>query len=957
MTSVTAPRETSSATTRLVLGFVREARGEAAVGRVLALADVPESRAQLEDDGQWVSYATRVRLFEAVAAEFDDPRILFEVGGSLLRQAVTPSLGVLLRALGSPAQVYRTVPRAVAKFSTTSTMRVVEVGATHATVDFRLHEGYAHSRLDCLYAQGLLTNVPALFGLPPARVVHDACESDGAPACVYHLTWSRFRRWRRKQVRSEAHDLRGQLEDLQSAAADLTGSDDLETVLRRITVRAASSVLAQGYLLTVQPPGGGPAMVQSVGLSPEQRDTLAPRLLAGEDLGPTAVVVDVASARRRHGRLAALYAEGQTGLPDERSLLAAYAGHAAAALDLLIALEASRRDEDRARTLLALSHELARATSTGHVVDLVAAALPRVVGCDSAGVLLWHPAEGELRSAASVGLSESGRRVLELTPLRPQETPELAAMLTRHEPMVLSASTSGPALRALLDAIGVAHLVAVPLLSGEELMGVATASWGPGPAPGARSSDLTLRLQGVADQAATALRNAQLLATVSHQALHDALTGLPNRVLFSDRLEQALAAGPAAVLFCDLDRFKQVNDALGHVAGDELLRQVAGRLAASVPAGVSVSRLSGDEFAVLLPGAGHDQGLAVAESVVACFDAAFRIDGREVRTTTSVGLAHGTAAGTTPDRLLRAADAAMYLAKQRGRNQVCTDTHDLAGPATASSSLTAELRDGIARGELRLLFQPVFAVPSREVVGVEALVRWQHPRLGQLPPTAFVPLAEESGLVVDLDLWVLQEATRVAAGWADRARTVAVNLSSATLAHPRLLPTARAALAASGLAPERLCVEVVESRSLVDLPGVVDRLVGLRRLGVRVALDDFGTGYSTLSLLRELPADVVKVDRSFVAALGDEPEARALVRGVLALARELDLQVVAEGVETEAQLAALVEAGCGLVQGYLLGRPAPEVPGDLPAAAAVEVPASRYGSPATTSAMLLRTPL
>ncbi|MCW2606326.1 MAG: Diguanylate cyclase protein [Frankiales bacterium] len=922
--TVDGARETSSATTRLVLRHVRETRGDAAVQRVVAAAGVPESLAQLEDDREWVSYATRIALFEAIAAEYGDRQVLFDVGASILHHSVSPGLAVLLRALGSPAQVYRSVPRAVAKFSTTSTMKVLEVGSAHATVDFRLHEGYAHSALDCLYAQGLLSTVPTLFGLPAARVVHPECEQDGAPACRYHLTWTRFSRWRRtRQESAEAADLRAQLEALQSAAAEITASDDVATVLRRIVDRAATSVLAQAFLLVVTATDGGQPVVEALGVPAHRQAELAARLLAGDDLGPSAVVVDVASSRRTHGRLAALYSEGQRGLPDERRLLAAYAGHAAAALDLVSALSDSRRDEERARALLGLSHELARATSTEHVSELVAKALPRVVGCDSAGLLLWHPADGELRVAYSVGLTEERYALLRGTPLRPQDTPELTQMLTDHRPMVVSASSAQPALQALLGALDIEHMVAVPLLAGEELLGVATASWGTGPAPAERTQDLTLRLQGVADQAATALRNAQLLATVQHQALHDSLTGLPNRVLLADRLEQAVASSGAAVLFCDLDRFKQVNDALGHAAGDELLRQVAARLRLVLDPTAAVGRLSGDEFAVLLPGADLAHAEAVAGAVVDCFARPFRLDGREVRVTTSVGVACSGRGASTPERLLGAADGAMYTAKQRGRNQVSTSCSDDDVPAAEGPSLVQELRDALLRDELRLVFQPVVSLPDRTSTAVEALVRWQHPRLGQLPPSDFLPLAEEAGLVVDLDLWVLRTAACTVAAWTDGPATLAVNLSSATLADPRLLPAARAALSASGLAPSRLTVEVVESRSLVDLPGVVDRLVALRRLGVRIALDDFGTGFSTLSLLQQLPADVVKIDRSFVAALGADETARSLVRGVLALAAALQLEVVAEGVETEEQLAVLQDEGCVLVQGYLLGRPAP----------------------------------
>ena len=928
VTSTTAARETSSATTRLVLAYVRQTRGEDAVARVLALADVPETREQLEDDSRWVSYRTRIRLFEAVAEEFGDPQVLFAVGGSLLHASVNRSMTVLLRTLGSPAQVFRQVPRAVAKFSTTSTMTVVEVGSTHATVDFRLHPGFEHSMLDCLYAQGLLTNVPALFGLPPAHIVHSECEQDGAPACRYHLTWERQSRWRRRPPSTELTDLRGQLQALQSAAADLAASPDVDTVLHRIVERAAATVLAQGYLLTVVPVDGT-ARVHSVGVPDADREALATRLRAGEDLGPSAVVVDIASTRHRYGRLAALYAEGQRGLPDERRLLAAYAGHAAAALDLLTALEDSRRDEDRARVLLELSHQLARATSTQDVCELVASALLRVVGCDSAGVLLWSPAAGELRSVSSVGLTPAAEVLLRSTPLRPQDVPELLRMLVGHEPLVLSLEAAQPALHTLMTVLELEHLVAVPARRGRRAarrrhrqLGARTGAPGadrrPRPAPaGRRRPDR----DGPAQQRAPRDRAAPGPARRADRPAQPAAVRRPARAGARRRARRpccsatstassrstTTSATPPATSCCD--------------------RSPPGSRAPSVP-GTAWRGCPGTSSPCCCPGRTPRSRAEVAAGVVGCFEQPFRLEGREVRATSSVGAAVGGSDAATADRLLRAADAAMYEAKQRGRNQVVLADGQALPAQGSGRSLGRELRDGLARGELRLVFQPVVALPHREVVGVEALVRWEHPRLGLLPPSAFLPLAEETGLSVELDLWVLRNALATVAAWPDGPPGVAVNLSSATLVDPRLLPVAREALASSGLPGSRLSLEVVESRALVDLPGVVDRLVALRRLGAQIALDDFGTGYSTLSLLQQLPATAVKVDRSFVSTLdagdaGERAAARTLVRGVLALARALDLHVVAEGVETPEQLAVLQDEGCRFVQGYLLGRPAP----------------------------------
>lgn len=673
-------RETSSATTKLILGYVRGQAGDGAVRQVLDRARLSGDVAKLESDSHWVSYEDRIRLMEAATVILGDSDAMRKVGASALRLSISPSLVLLLRALGSPSQVFRHLPRAVAKFSTTSVMRVPETTRTSALIRYRLHNGYQHSRLDCAYAQGLLSVVPEIFGLPPARIVHDECESYGAPECVYHVTWAQRRRWKGRIPRNGGSDaekdaLRGQLEALQSAASDLVSTDDLDTVLDRIVRGAASAVLAQGYLLAVHTPDGG-TLVRADGVPAARRDELAARLLADEDLDETAVVVDVASSRMRHGRLAAIYSPGQRGLADEGRLLGAYARHAAAALDMIGALEESRRGQRRVHAMLELSRRLAATTSSDHVVKHVTEALPQVTG-GAARILLWDADKGELRGKGDSGLSTSQHGALVDIALRPQEVPELADMMQTRQPLRVSAlSSASAALKQVMADLQLTQMMAVPIVSGDQFFGVIMVAWTGDQSPANDESDLTMRLLGVADQAATALTNAHLVATVRHQALHDPLTSVPNRVLFTDRLERALSVRSGdgvAVLFCDLDRFKQVNDGLGHAAGDELLRRVAQRLMTAIREGDSLGRLSGDEFAVLLPNvAGVDAAVDVGRRITSNFQRPFLIDGHELRVTVSVGVAHHSGPGGRVDQLLRAADAAMYDAKRRGRNRVST---------------------------------------------------------------------------------------------------------------------------------------------------------------------------------------------------------------------------------------------------------------------------------------------
>ena len=929
------PRETASTTISLLLRHVRRQGGESAVVEVLNRAGVKQDAGVLEESSSWVSYDTRIRLFEAATAVLDDPNTMFAVGADAVTGDIQPVLVQLLSMLASPAAIYRALPRMVPKFTTTSTIDEMQVGRTSATVRYRLHDGYPHSRLDCQYAQGLFSAVPVVFGLSSARVAHPRCQSDGHAACEYVVTWSmRFHWWswrrRKRFVEDSLSVLRDKVREVQTAAADLVSSDHVDEVLARIVERAASAVLAPGYLLILESDDGGSPVVHHRGLGRERANNLAERILRADDLSASALVVDICSTRKLHGYLAAVFADGHAAMSGDRSLLEAYAGHAAAALDLFTALEESRCEGARTAALLGLAHELATSDSVEVLAGIVASALPAIVSAEMASVLLWDAERGELRPIAAEGLGESERALLLQSTIQVEQTPELLELLTKRERVVVTAEGASPALSGLLRSIGAHSTVAVPLLAGDVFLGVAAVSWST--RVGAETlTDAAVRLEGASHQCATAMQKARLLATVRHQSQHDSLTGLPNRVLFALNLDAALSAGRAdtltAIVFCDLDDFKRVNDQLGHRAGDELLRQVAARLRTQLGNAGTLGRLGGDEFALVINDVSSEQeAIDIADRVVECLNRPFRVDGRDLRISASVGVSVHEGQGGYGERLLDAADSAMYSAKRTGRNQVA-----VAGRVTSAdghNSLVSELSSALEAGEMRLFFQPVVDIscPTTDrVVGAEVLVRWEHPRLGILVPAAFLPLAQEMGLIADLDLWVVGEACAAAAAWpqlGESPLTVAVNLDASTLEDERLLPTVRAALNRNNLLPERLLLEVVESRALIDLPGIVERLVELRRLGVRISLDDFGTGYSTLTWLNTLPVDQIKIDRSFITNVPDEVST-SLVQGILALAAKLNVEVVAEGVETVEQLDILRASGCVLVQGYLFGRPKP----------------------------------
>jgi diguanylate cyclase (GGDEF)-like protein len=979
----TEPLDISGVVTKVIVRFVRAKADDSGVARLLASAGERRPSAELEDPRSWSTNEQVVALLNAAAQVVGDLDIGRHIGEEMLRPHEDNDLE-LLWSFGSATDLFRNVGE-LTNFSRCSTVDSIEVVEGNATIREVTRSGTnRHWRL-CEFTKGLLSQAPALFGLMPAVVTETECQARGGQCCMYHVAWEGTLAFtgdatsltgatpdllvgtdaagqadaanaRIAHLQDQLGRIGDQLEEVASTASELLAGGDISQLLENIMHRAAAAVGAPRFLLVARTAPDEPVQMHHHGFEPQEARLLAAELWR-QDLDTadgSRLIVDIASSRRSYGRLAAVYPPGTEVGRRAQEIFSLYANYAATALDLHTSLAESERSSTTASALLDFSRALSRASTSEEVSQTLADAVPAVLGCERAAVMIWDPLHQRLvfkavsgapdvfgQDADDAGGAERGNGKAETVPgpadqpdfgtIESTDTPLVATLMSTRDVAVVDRDTPDPFLQSVMQRYDTQVCVMAPLHSDYEFLGVVAAIFLTPPAVDLHHDhDMHERLRALAYQAVTAFQNAWLLEQVGHLAWHDALTGLPNRRLLEDRVRQQLERAmrlnePSSMFFVDLDRFKKVNDTLGHAAGDELIKQVAVRLGEVVSRPGIVARLGGDEFAILLPGlAGLVAVRQLAERVLEALHQPYTIEGTEVFTSASIGIAIHPEHGESYDDLLNHADEAMYRAKDLGRDTFQIYEPDPNTTIHVGIRLDSDLHYALERNELFVLYQPYIDLQSNQVVGVEALVRWRHPVQGILEPAAFIPYAEESDLIVGIDEFVIRQAARQLRLWLHQGLgplRMSVNVSSRDLLHPGFVDTVMSALADNAVPPEQFELEITEQVALDDAGVMRWTVEELRARGVRFSIDDFGAGTSSVQQVAAFPVTTLKIDRTFVQMLGPLDELTNLTAAIVAMADELGLDCVAEGVESPHQSRVLLQRGCTTAQGFFFSPP------------------------------------
>jgi diguanylate cyclase (GGDEF)-like protein len=663
----------------VLLAKVHAFGGDHAVGQLLALAGSKRPPQYLLDITNWISYDEALALWSAGKSVTQNPRFAYALGEEAGYRLSGSSVAALLRSLGSPEELYRQITTAAVKFTTVSQLEAVEVGPGFAEISAYAADGFPRSADHCAWTCGLLSTATVLFGMDPAVVEHDRCAALGAPDCRYRISWSVAEAeasaaspQQLDALRQQLAAMRERLDSMFSTASDLIAADDIHDVLARITDRAAVEIRAPRYLLAVRTGHGTAVHHHHRGFEEDEAADYAERILSEHPaaLPDSWLVVPVKSTRRDYGRLLAMNDTGHRFFPQERELLEVYARYAASALDNATALMEAQARYDQSSALLKLARTLSIAGTSGEVARRLADAVPEVVDCDRVGVYLWDPARGELIRRAFSGEEANTEPEWSHVPT-PGGPLERLLSDPSPEPMYVDPETGHPVVRQLLTEIGAVASILVPLMIPDSFLGWLIVSVMRGPERLQPNADLLDRLSGIAAQGSTALQSGRLVDKITHQAMHDQLTGLANRLSFTDQLRTAIHGARRVdehltLFYIDLDGFKPINDTFGHELGDHVLVAVAHRLRSCTRKHDVVARLGGDEFAILIDGesSAHDAEI-VAERLEGAFKTPLLVCGRELHVGASVGRATFPDEADTAEALLRHADEAMFVAKRR----------------------------------------------------------------------------------------------------------------------------------------------------------------------------------------------------------------------------------------------------------------------------------------------------
>jgi diguanylate cyclase (GGDEF)-like protein len=923
-------RDVSGFVLQYLFSYLETCEPEGTLEDVLRGANETRSFASLRTGTTWSSYAQFRRLLESTATVLGGPPTLSLVSLHVFDLIQSPAMAESLAAEDSPAAVFTSLPALMQSTIPVVELLTEDLGPDECRIRFRFRDGHEGFPENCAYQLGLLAALPRVYGSPVAEVISEACQCDGAPYCQARLRWTPINSDAARMLRAELQSRlsEARLQEFQATLAGLVSGDGVQIVLSRVVGATARAVPALFHVLDIDASAVTDRWVCAEGIEQAEAALVCAQLaLTPVEESPTNVqLTPIASNGYHYGHLVSVRADVARFKDFERSILESYARLAASALDSERAIVDARQQASTAQALLALSSSLSELASTEEMVRRIAHAVPAIVSCDRVVVWIIEPGEKIGKVSATFGFDPATEAELRTISVRVPGNAGFVTEVYRHDLM------RPLAFPTVLLASGSVEALSFPIIYANEAYGWITVDVTTHAERLGGDAHITERLKGLAGQAAVAVRNGRLLAEIRHQALHDSLTGLPNRVLVLDRISQTLSRArreltDVAVLFIDLDGLKDVNDTLGHALGDKLLQAVAARFAGTLREADTVARLGGDEFVVLADGpslaAGPEQ---LAERLLQVLVEPFGLGARgqvPTRISASIGIAVGLR--ESAEELLRDADVAMYSAKGAGKNRYAFFEAEMQTERRYRHELEMDLQAAIGTDQFFLAYQPIFNLKTMAVVGTEALLRWRHPVRGLFQPDAFIPALEASGLIIPVGRWVLLEACRQASAWrrAGYSTRMSVNASTRQLDGDSLVSDVSFALSSSGLPADDLSIEITETGLMVDAKSAKEQLSALKALGVRIAIDDFGTGYSSLAYLQQFPVDSLKIDRSFIAGMGESREGDALIHTLMQLGRALHLETLAEGIEEAAQLTQLQFERCELGQGFLLARPMP----------------------------------